>query len=131
MIFQTTRSKPHEKINSKSQSVSFNQAIDIGFTKYAEFTGHASRSEFWWWTLFTFLVAIALGMLNNIAINSDLGLGSLLSSFWSLAVFLPSLAIGVRRLRDAGYGWGHLFWFLIPLAGFIILIILWLQPSKK
>jgi uncharacterized membrane protein YhaH (DUF805 family) len=43
---------------------------------------------------------------------------------------LPYLAVSVRRLRDAGYGWGHLFWILVPIAGIFALITLWMQPTK-
>jgi uncharacterized membrane protein YhaH (DUF805 family) len=43
---------------------------------------------------------------------------------------LPNLAVAVRRLRDAGYGWGHLFWILVPIAGIFVLVTLWAQPTK-
>ena len=47
-----------------------------------------------------------------------------------IAVLLPNLAVAVRRLRDAGYGWGNLFWILVPIAGIVVLIVLWTQPTK-
>ena len=52
---------------------------------------------------------------------------SLLAGLWGIAVLLPNLAVAVRRLRDAGYGWGNLFWVLVPLAG---IVVLWAQPTK-
>jgi uncharacterized membrane protein YhaH (DUF805 family) len=38
--------------------------------------------------------------------------------------------MAVRRLRDAGYGWGNLFWILVPIPGIVVLIVLWTQPTK-
>lgn len=99
--------------------MSFTQAISVGFKKYAEFTGVASRSEYWWWVLFTVLVSLALS-----------ALWDALGVVWSFAVLLPSLAVGVRRLRDAGYRWTWLFISLVPLVGAIVLIVFLTQPSK-
>jgi uncharacterized membrane protein YhaH (DUF805 family) len=48
---------------------------------------------------------------------------------WSIAVLLPSLAVTVRRLRDAGRSWTQLFWLLLPIAGLIILIVRLCEPS--
>jgi uncharacterized membrane protein YhaH (DUF805 family) len=98
--------------------------------KYAEFTGRATRAEFWWWALFNLLVAGALNFFNVIRIGDNAYLGSLLAGLWGVAVLLPNLAATVRRLRDAGYGWGHLFWLLVPIAGFVVLLTLLAQPAK-
>ena len=49
---------------------------------------------------------------------------------WAIAVLLPKLAVAVRRLSDAGYGWGHLFWLLVPIAGIVVFIVFVAQPSK-
>ncbi|GAA1442090.1 DUF805 domain-containing protein [Leifsonia poae] len=111
--------------------MSFGEAIQTVFRKYAEFTGRASRPEFWWWALFNLLVTSALNLFNVIQIGDNAYLGSLLSGLWSIGVLLPNLAVAVRRLRDAGYGWGHIFWLLVPIAGIIVLIIFWAQPSKQ
>jgi uncharacterized membrane protein YhaH (DUF805 family) len=110
--------------------MSFGEAIQTVFRKYAEFTGRATRPEFWWWALFNLLVASALNFLNVIRIGDNAYLGSLLAGLWGIAVLLPNLAVAVRRLRDAGYGWGHLFWILVPIAGIFVLITLWVQPTK-
>jgi uncharacterized membrane protein YhaH (DUF805 family) len=122
--------------------MTFFQSIKTVFTKYAEFTGRASRSEFWWFTLFSTLVSAALNAL-SVPMYSVMYTGMLhdgpmftggYSSFsfaglWSIAVLLPSLAVTVRRLRDAGHSWTNLFWILLPLAGLIVLIVLLCQPS--
>jgi uncharacterized membrane protein YhaH (DUF805 family) len=76
-------------------------------------------------------VTSALNLFNAVPIGPNAYLGSLLSGLWGLAVLLPSLAVAVRRLRDAGYEWGHLFWVLVPIAGLAVLVILWVQPTKE
>jgi len=119
------------KASTKTKTMSFTESISTVFNKYAEFNGRASRSEFWWWTLFTFLVAAVIGSFSAIQLGDDSSLGSMLQSVWSIAILLPSLGVAIRRLRDAGLGWGHIFWGLIPFAGLIVLIIFWSQPSKK
>ena len=86
--------------------MSFGEAIQSVFRNYAEFTGRATRPEFWWWALFNLLVAGALNLFNVIRIGENAYLGSLLAGLWGIAVLLPYLAVAVRRLRDAGYGWG-------------------------
>ena len=75
-------------------------------------------------------MAGALNLFNVIRIGENAYLGSLLAGLWGIAVLLPYLAVAVRRLRDAGYGWGHVFWILVPIAGIFVLITLWVQPTK-
>ncbi len=111
--------------------MSFGEAIQTVFRKYAEFMGRAARDEFWWWALFNVLVVGALNLFNVIRIGDNAYLGSLLAGLWGIAVLLPSLAVAVRRLRDAGHGWGNLFFVLVPIAGGVVLIVLWAQPTKQ
>ena len=111
--------------------MSFGEAIQTVFRKYAEFMGRAARDEFWWWALFNVLVVGALNLFNVIRIGDNAYLGSLLAGLWGIAVLLPSLAVAVRRLRDAGHGWGYLFFVLVPIAGGVVLIVLWAQPTKQ
>ena len=111
--------------------MSFGEAIQTVFGKYAEFMGRAGRAEFWWWALFTVLVASALNLFDVIRIGDNGNLGSLLAGLWGIAILLPSLAVAVRRLRDAGYSWGYLFFILVPIAGIFVLIALWAQPTKE
>lgn len=117
--------------------MSFATAIQTVFRKYAVFEGRADRAEFWWWILFTTLVSAALNTV-NVAMTPIVESPYLhlpyqplagLASLWSLAVLVPTLAVAVRRLRDAGYRWTFLFWLLLPLAGLIVVIVLLAQPS--
>ena len=109
--------------------MTFAGAITTVFRKYAEFSGRARRPEFWWFVLFTTLVSTALGMLNLATPDGTISTGSSLAGLWSIAVLLPTLAVSVRRLRDAGRSWAELFWILLPIAGLIILIVRFCEPS--
>ena len=94
------------------------------FKKYADFKGRANKSEFWYFILFNIVVSILLGVVDGI-----LGTTGMLGMVYSLAVFIPGISIGARRLHDIGKsGWMQLI-MLIPLVGFIWLIILWIKDS--
>jgi uncharacterized membrane protein YhaH (DUF805 family) len=98
----------------------FQEAILSGFRNYVNFSGRASRSEYWYWVLFAVLVAIVAGILDR-AIFPDTETPPL-GSVTSVILFLPGLAVGVRRLHDIDRnGW----WVLIALTivGIIPLII--------
>ena len=99
--------------------MSFGTAIATGLRKYADFTGVASRSEFWWFNLFLVLGSLVFG-----------ALGEAFGAVWFFATLLPYLAVGVRRLRDAGLAWGLIFIGLALGLGTIVMIVLWLQPTK-
>ena len=100
--------------------MTFGESISICFKKYATFEGRASRSEYLWFVLFTFLGSAAAGII-----------GQALSGLFSLAVLLPSLAVGARRLHDTDRsGWFLLLWF-IPFIGWIVLVIFAVQDSKE
>ncbi|MBZ0105159.1 MAG: DUF805 domain-containing protein [Sulfuricella denitrificans] len=100
--------------------MTFGESISICFSKYATFEGRATRSEYWWFFLFTFLASAASGMVSEAV-----------SGLFSLAVLLPSLAVGARRLHDTDRsGWFLLLWF-IPIIGWIILIVWAVQEGKE
>jgi uncharacterized membrane protein YhaH (DUF805 family) len=99
--------------------MTFIDAIKTCFTKYADFNGCASRPEFWWWILFTLVATTAL---QSVSYN--------LSGAFSIATFLPSIAVTVRRLHDTDRsGWWQLLYFL-PIIGWIVLII-WCAEAGK
>ena len=121
--------------------IGFRGAIVRGFKKYATFAGRASRSEFWWWTLFStggFLVLGLLAFVIGVETSPDGGetpglaavpLGILFMLF-ILAVLVPTVAVTVRRLHDAGYsGWLYLLMLIPWLGGLILLIFTLLPPS--
>ena len=91
---------------------------------YADFNGRARRSEYWYFVLFNFIVSILIGLsLGVIAGLLNVPALVYLAHLWSLAVFIPSLAVSVRRLHDIGRSGWWLLLSLIPLVGAIILII--------
>lgn len=100
--------------------MSFTESIKSVFSKYATFSGRARRSEYWYFALFVFIVDLILSTVLG-AISQKLG--QTLSSLFSLAILIPSLAVCCRRLHDIGKsGWLQLL-ALIPVVGWIILII--------
>ncbi|HEY2644672.1 MAG TPA: DUF805 domain-containing protein [Galbitalea sp.] len=103
--------------------MTFAQSITSVFSKYAEFTGRASRPEFWWFILFTSLVSAALNSFTAFTPYGTVNFGRGLAGVWSVGVLVPTLAVAVRRLRDAGRSWAELFWLLLPVAGLIVLIV--------
>ena len=105
-------------------------AIRTVIAKYADFEGRAGRAEFWWWFLFVVLGHAAFGVFSVIPVGVEgASLGSILTGLWSIATLLPTLAVGVRRLRDADYTWQNIFWLLVPIGGLIVLAIYWSKPS--
>ena len=108
-----------------AKEMGFGDAIKTCFSKYATFSGRARRPEFWWFYLFQFIVNIGLSIL-DLAI-AGAGGPKVLALLGYLALLLPWLAAGVRRLHDTDRsGWLMLLLF-IPLVGFIILIVFWCQ----
>lgn len=105
--------------------MSFTEAVKAGFDNYANFNGRASRPEYWWWFLFAILVSIAANIIDAI-----LGTG-VLSILAGLALFLPGLAVGVRRLHDTNRSGWWLLIGLIPLIGLIVLIVFFVQDSDQ
>lgn len=94
--------------------------------KYATFSGRARRKEYWMFTLVNFLI---LAVVNILATVLNLPILLTLGSIYSLAVFIPSLAVCVRRLHDIGKcGWWVLI-VLIPVIGAIWLIIMFCTDS--
>ena len=95
----------------------FQYFVDIIKKKYADFNGRARRKEYWMFALFCFLGGIVLSILSGIIRTP------IISSLYSLALFVPGIAISVRRLHDIGRKGISLLFGLIPIAGVIILIV--------
>ncbi len=114
-----------EKVLSSStpqgeNPLTFKESILVCLKKYAEFNGRASRSEFWWFTLFILLVASALTYVSQT-----------LGSIFLISVLLPLLAAGTRRLHDTGKSaWWQLF-LLVPVGGLVLVGILWAEAPTK
>ena len=95
----------------------FQTAVRTCLNKYVTIEGRARRSEYWWFVLFNIGGGIILSI-----VDSVLGI-QLLNGLWTLALLLPSICVGVRRLHDRDMsGWWLLLGF-IPVIGAIILIV--------
>ncbi|WP_413870467.1 DUF805 domain-containing protein [Albidovulum sp.] len=81
----------------------FGEAISVCLDKYATFSGRASRSEYWYFSLFSFLVSFGLNVLELVVMERD---SAIMSNLFWLATLLPTVAVTVRRLHDTGRsGW--------------------------
>ena len=101
--------------------------LDVIQNHYADFEGRADRKTFWTFVIINFLISIAITVV--IGVVSD-GLASLLSGLFGLAVLLPSVGLGIRRLHDTGKtGWLMLL-ALIPVAGLVLLYFMALEGER-
>lgn len=128
--WQETRQEGGPRDPDAPDPDTFMGAVKTCFSKYATFQGRARRPEFWWFALFTFIGSMAASFL-DMAIFGAHSEAGLLSAVFSLAVLIPSLAVGVRRLHDTDrVGWWYLMVF-IPLIGFIVLLIFFIQRGTE
>ena len=108
---------------------------------YVDFEGRSTRSDYWFVYLVNVLITFAyfllqavFGGLVAVTESSFLAVISLILLLiffaYGIAAFLPSIALTVRRLRDAGYNWPYIFVTFIPFVGWIILIVLLCKPTK-
>lgn len=116
--------------------MTFGQSITSGYQKYVTFAGRAVRSEFWYWALFQLLAQIVIGAIfgGGHMTTGGGGMnmhyeGGLVANLWSLANLLPGLAVAVRRLHDIDRSGWWLLIGLIPLVGWIILIVWYCQQG--
>ncbi len=105
--------------------MSFQDAVRTCLSKYATFSGRAGRPEYWWFFLFNFIVSIITNIIDRAVGNVLIG------SLVSLALLVPSIAVLVRRLHDTNRsGWWALL-ILIPIVGWIVLIIFAAMPGDQ
>ena len=91
--------------------MTFTNAVRTCLRKYTIFNGVASRSEYWWFFLFNFLIDLAFGLIGQVTIRGIV----------TLVLFLPSLAVGVRRMHDAGRsGWWILTTIILPWGIYLL-----------
>lgn len=127
------------------------QAVKTVYSKYASFSGRASRSEFWWFYLFYVVVVLVLNFVDSIlgwqygsssfdvTMNDTVnhytvgGVG-ILATIFGLLTLLPMLGVMARRLHDSGHSGLWIIWgYLLSIAcciGFVILIVFWCQKSE-
>ena len=94
--------------------------------KYAVFSGRARRQEYWMFVLISILISIGITV-----IESMIGSPGIIGMLYSLAVLIPSLAVGARRLHDTGRSGWWLLIGLVPLIGVIVLIVFFVMDSQE
>ena len=117
------------------------------FKNYAEFTGRSTRPDFWWvwlgnlilsipfWIIYFYTVFLSTVMYSVSDSASEatfmvFGLVAIIYAVFYLAILVPTLALSVRRLRDAGFHWAFIFLRFAPM-GRIALLILHAMPTKE
>tara|TARA_B100000963_G_scaffold358713_1_gene384012 strand:+ start:185 stop:544 length:360 start_codon:yes stop_codon:yes gene_type:complete len=109
--------------------MNFQQSIEKCFKNYANFNGRATRSEYWWFILFSVIVGFVTGII-DFMIDST-GNFVLFNSIASLALLIPQLSAACRRLHDVGKsGWWQLLYLTI-IGGIVVLVWLVTETTKK
>ena len=100
--------------------------------QYADFNGRARRKEYWMFFLFNMIFAFLAAIIDNVVgtASPELGYG-IFYGIYALALFIPGLAVGVRRLHDVGKSGWMLLIALIPLIGAIWLLVLMVTDSEQ
>ncbi len=101
--------------------------LNVLLNHYADFNGRARRSEYWYYTLVIVLISLVLSFLQSL---TGWRLFSVISGLVSLAVLVPGLAICWRRLHDIGKSGAYYFIVLIPIVGWILMIVWLCQDSQ-
>ena len=108
----------------------FQTSIKTCFKKYADFSGRASRSEFWWFELFLWIAMIVAAIIDTMMLGYSFEDYGPIYIIYTVVTFLPAIAVGARRLHDINRsGWWQLI--AIPVIGIILLIIWWATVGEN
>jgi uncharacterized membrane protein YhaH (DUF805 family) len=100
--------------------------------KYADFNGRARRAEYWWFYLFVIIAFVVASIVDSLlGLGGSVGPYGLVSALLGLAMILPSLAAGVRRLHDTDRSGWWLLIALIPLIGAIVLLVFYVLEGTR
>ena len=114
-------------IKKEKKIMGFGEAVQSVFSKYATFSGCARRSEYWYFVL---LQVIVTAVLNGLYSATESVAFSAILVLFDLALLVPSLAVCWRRLHDIGRSGAYYFFVLIPLVGWILLLVWMCQDSQ-
>ncbi len=110
----------HINISMEKKENAFVHAIRDGFVRWKDFGGCSTISEFWYFILFEFAIFILTGLIHEV-----------LMGFVFVVVFIPTLAISIRRLHDSDHsGWNYL-WIFLPYIGILYFTYICCLPSKR
>ena len=117
------------------------------FKNYAEFTGRSTRSDYWWvwlgnfilsipfWVIYIYTVYLS-AVMDSVSDSASeaafmiFGLVAIIYVVFYLAILVPTIALTIRRLRDAGFHWAFIFLRFAPMVGGIALLVLLAMPTK-
>jgi len=118
------------------------------FKGYAEFTGRSTRPDYWWvwlgnfilsipfWVIYIYTVFLS-AVMDSVSDSASeaafmiFGLVAIIYVVFYLAILVPTIALTIRRLRDAGFHWAFIFLRFAPMVGGIALLILLAMPTKE
>ena len=107
----------------------FQESVKIAYNKYADFTGTASKAEFWWYSLYFLILLVIAAIIEEIIWPGQYSDWGPIMLLVAIVHALPNWSTGARRLHDIGRtGWWQLLIF--TGLGFLVLIYWWVQPSK-
>lgn len=126
--FRPAEIEPAPHIQGKQKGDKMNWYLTV-LKKYAEFSGRARRKEYWMFALMNFLISILISIVGAVIGDTDGLIAVSLSGVYALFIFIPSLAVTVRRLHDTNKsGWWILI-TLVPLIGGLVLLIFMIMDS--
>ncbi|MEA3492424.1 MAG: DUF805 domain-containing protein [Campylobacterota bacterium] len=120
--------------------------------RYAQFDGRASRSEFWYFALFSLIISIALGILDGVlgtaysyeVVTNTIATATVestemtvtqtigyMQTLYSLLILIPSIAVSIRRLHDIGKSGWWLLIAIVPIIGLFILLFFYVKDSQS
>jgi uncharacterized membrane protein YhaH (DUF805 family) len=117
------------KFESKTNGIIMEWYLKV-LNQYTDFQGRARRKEYWMFTLVSSGISVIL-MIVDYFIGIKIWDTGLLYLLYGLAVFIPTIAVGIRRLHDIGKSGWMMLVIIIPIAGFIWLIVLYATDSQK
>jgi len=108
--------------------MNFSEAVKTCMSKFASFEGRAGRGEYWFFTLFIIVTLIASLLIGSLISEAA---GAIISVVLMLVVFIPSLAVAIRRLHDTDRsGWWYLI-VLVPYIGGLVLLVFMALPGTE
>lgn len=126
LVLKHFKEKIMQEYLEKFKAIFNKYFVDYLKTNYTNFEGRVSRSQYWYFVLCYVVVAIPLGLIDGILFQKQV-----LSLILALALIVPQIGIGVRRLHDLGKpGWWY-FMVLIPLVGPIALLVLFCMKGEN